>query len=34
MSSLIRGVVFDVGYTLLGETRRWNEWALWINVTP
>jgi FMN phosphatase YigB (HAD superfamily) len=28
----IRGVVFDVGYTLLDETRRWREWADWLGV--
>lgn len=30
----IRGVVFDVGYTLVDETRRWHEWAKWIKVKP
>ncbi len=34
MSRTITGVVFDVGYTLLDETRRWDEWAEWIKVTP
>ncbi len=32
MSRRIRGVVFDVGYTLLDETRRWREWADWLGV--
>jgi phosphoglycolate phosphatase-like HAD superfamily hydrolase len=27
VSPSIRGGVFDVGYTLLDETRRWREWA-------
>ena len=30
----IEGVVFDVGYTLVDETRRWHEWARWIKVEP
>ena len=34
MTRRIRGVVFDVGYTLLDETRRWREWAEWIRVKP
>lgn len=31
---MIKGVVFDVGYTLLDETRRWREWAEWLKVQP
>lgn len=34
MSRMINGVVFDVGYTLIDETRRWREWALWLEVKP
>jgi FMN phosphatase YigB (HAD superfamily) len=30
--SRIDGVVFDVGYTLVDETRRWQEWAHWLEV--
>jgi len=30
----IRAVCFDVGYTLLDETRRWDEWAEWLKVKP
>jgi HAD superfamily hydrolase (TIGR01549 family) len=32
--SRIRAVCFDVGYTLLDETRRWDEWAEWLKVKP
>jgi FMN phosphatase YigB (HAD superfamily) len=32
MSLRIEGVVFDVGYTLIDETRRWREWAEWLEV--
>lgn len=32
MSRLVDGVVFDVGYTLIDETRRWREWAAWLGV--
>ena len=31
---VIEGVVFDVGYTLIDETRRWREWARWLGATP
>jgi FMN phosphatase YigB (HAD superfamily) len=34
MSLRIEGVVFDVGYTLIDETRRWREWADWLEVAP
>lgn len=34
MSRPIKGVVFDVGYTLIDETRRWREWARWLAVRP
>ena len=34
MSHSIEGVVFDVGYTLVDETRRWREWADWLAVKP
>lgn len=30
--SMIRSVVFDVGETLLDDTREWARWADWINV--
>jgi HAD superfamily hydrolase (TIGR01549 family) len=29
----VRAVVFDVGETLVDETRHWGEWADWIGVT-
>ncbi len=29
----IRAVVFDVGETLVDETRHWGEWADWMGVT-
>ncbi|HEX7758809.1 MAG TPA: HAD family hydrolase [Caulobacteraceae bacterium] len=29
----IRAVVFDVGETLVDETRHWGEWADWLGVT-
>lgn len=32
--SRIEAVVFDVGYTLIDETRRWREWAEWLHVAP
>ena len=28
----IKAIFFDVGYTLVDETRKWNEWADWLNV--
>src|ERR1700686_4102337 len=31
---MVKGVVFDVGYTLIDETRRWREWAEWLEVEP
>jgi FMN phosphatase YigB (HAD superfamily) len=31
---MVKAVVFDVGYTLIDETRRWREWARWLAVTP
>jgi len=34
MSLRVEGVVFDVGYTLIDETRRWREWAEWLAVEP
>jgi FMN phosphatase YigB (HAD superfamily) len=34
MSRRIKGVVFDVGYTLIDETRRWREWAEWLTIKP
>lgn len=30
---VIRAVVFDVGETLVDETRHWGEWADWLGVT-
>lgn len=30
----VKGVVFNVGYTLVDETRRWREWAEWLGVEP
>lgn len=30
--SAIRAVVFDVGETLIDETRHWGEWADWLGV--
>jgi FMN phosphatase YigB (HAD superfamily) len=29
---MVKGVVFDVGYTLIDETRRWREWGEWLGV--
>jgi HAD superfamily hydrolase (TIGR01662 family) len=29
---LVRAVVFDVGETLIDETRAWSEWADWLGV--
>lgn len=29
---MLRMVVFDVGETLVDETRHWSEWADWLNV--
>jgi hypothetical protein len=29
---MVKGVVFDVGYTLIDETRRWREWREWLGV--
>ena len=29
----VRAVVFDVGETLVDETRHWGEWADWLGVT-
>jgi FMN phosphatase YigB (HAD superfamily) len=34
MRRRIEGVVFDVGYTLIDETRRWREWADWLEIAP
>jgi FMN phosphatase YigB (HAD superfamily) len=34
LSRRVQGVVFDVGYTLIDETRRWREWAEWLEVQP
>jgi HAD superfamily hydrolase (TIGR01549 family) len=34
VSYRIEAVVFDVGYTLIDETRRWREWAEWLAVEP
>ena len=31
---MVKAVVFDVGYTLVDETRRWREWAEWLAVKP
>jgi FMN phosphatase YigB (HAD superfamily) len=31
--SRIRAVVFDLGETLVDETRHWGEWADWLGVT-
>jgi HAD superfamily hydrolase (TIGR01549 family) len=31
--SRIRAVVFDVGETLVDETRHWGDWADWLGVT-
>jgi FMN phosphatase YigB (HAD superfamily) len=30
----LRAVVFDVGETLLDESRAWSEWARWLSVSP
>jgi FMN phosphatase YigB (HAD superfamily) len=30
----VRAVAFDVGETLVDETRYWNEWADWFGVRP
>lgn len=32
--SAARSVVFDVGETLLDETRQWSTWASWLGVPP
>jgi HAD superfamily hydrolase (TIGR01549 family) len=32
--SQIRAVCFDVGETLIDETRHWNEWAAFLGVPP
>lgn len=29
---MIEAVVFDVGETLIDETRQWGEWADWLGV--
>ncbi len=34
VSSRPEGVVFDLGETLVNETRAWEGWALWIGVSP
>jgi len=31
---MIRAVFFDVGETLVDETRQWASWADWLGVTP
>lgn len=31
---MIRAVFFDVGETLVDETRQWTTWAEWLGVTP
>jgi FMN phosphatase YigB (HAD superfamily) len=28
----IKAIFFDVGYTLIDETRKWSEWADWLGV--
>ena len=33
MAREIRAVVFDVGETLLDESRAWSEWARWLGVS-
>ena len=33
MTREIRAVVFDVGETLLDESRAWSEWARWLGVS-
>ena len=33
MAREIRAVVFDVGETLLDESRSWSEWARWLEVS-
>ncbi|HEY2868257.1 MAG TPA: HAD family hydrolase [Gaiellales bacterium] len=33
MAREIRAVVFDVGETLLDESRAWSEWARWLDVS-
>ena len=33
MATEIRAVVFDVGETLLDESRAWSEWARWLGVS-
>jgi FMN phosphatase YigB (HAD superfamily) len=33
MARQIRAVVFDVGETLLDESRSWSEWAAWLGVS-
>jgi FMN phosphatase YigB (HAD superfamily) len=30
---MIRAVIFDVGETLVDETRAWGEWADWLGVS-
>ena len=30
----IRAVIFDIGETLINETRLWAEWADWLGVSP
>ncbi|MFG3053415.1 HAD family hydrolase [Kitasatospora sp. NPDC048239] len=30
----MRSVVFDIGETLVGETRYWADWARWLGVPP
>jgi HAD superfamily hydrolase (TIGR01549 family) len=32
--SVIRAVVFDVGETLIDDTREWGAWAGWLGVPP
>jgi HAD superfamily hydrolase (TIGR01549 family) len=34
MNRRVQGVVFDVGYTLIDEARRWREWGEWLEVKP
>ena len=31
---VIRAVVFDVGETLLDDSREWRAWADWVGVSP
>jgi FMN phosphatase YigB (HAD superfamily) len=34
MGSMVSAVVFDVGETLLDDSREWRAWADWVGVSP